>query len=366
MNFYRYLAVAAMMLGSAMAGAQTVTIYGVVDTGVEWLSNVDANGNSATKMPGLGGSLPSRIGFKGVEDLGGGLKAVFQLENGFGPDTGTLNQGSRLFGRQAFVGLASATYGTLTLGRLYNMTYLVQAKSDTFGGNLYSIGSLDPYLPNARTDNAIGYMGQFGQWTAGATYSFGRDASPNGAAGPVGIASATNCPGERANDAQACRQATAMLDYDHKSYGVAVAYDVLRGGTGELNGLTSSRFKDKRASLMTFGMAGVTRIGLGAIDRRTSTLVDGGSTIYFVGASYPSDAMIFDAQISRIKFRSSANAANMALVRATYYFSKRSSVYLMGGRINNAGKATLSIDAGSVSGPGLNQNGAMAGIRHIF
>ncbi len=167
MKFYKYLAILCMALGISPAFSQ-VTVYGVVDTGVEWLNNVDAAGHSAFKMPGLGGSLPSRIGFKGVEDLGGGLKAIFQLENGFGPDNGAMNQGGRFFGRQAYVGLSSNRFGTLTMGRLYNMTYLVQAKSDTFGGNLYSIGSLDPYLPNARTDNALGYMGTFGEWTLGA------------------------------------------------------------------------------------------------------------------------------------------------------------------------------------------------------
>jgi predicted porin len=57
---------------------------------------------------------------KGEEDLGGGLKAIFQLENGFDPGTGKLNQGGREFGRQAFVGLTRDQWGTVTLGRQYD------------------------------------------------------------------------------------------------------------------------------------------------------------------------------------------------------------------------------------------------------
>ncbi len=158
-----------------------------------------------------------------------------------------------------------------------------------------------------------------------------------------------------------------MIDYDHKSYGLATSYDVLHGGTGELNGLTSSDFKDRRATLLGFVMLGTVRVGAGVIDRKTSTLVASGSTIYFLGASYPvSTKLTVDGQASRIKFRNSDNSANMFLARATYYLSKRSSLYLMGGRIINSGTSTLSIDAGSVAGPGLSQNGIMAGIRHMF
>jgi predicted porin len=103
----------------APAGS-SVTIYGLADLGVEHLTNVGAGGSSLTRMPGLTGSLPSRLGFRGSEDLGGGLKAVFTLEMGLALDTGTLNQGGRGFGRQAFVGLAGP-WGAVTLGRNYSM-----------------------------------------------------------------------------------------------------------------------------------------------------------------------------------------------------------------------------------------------------
>ncbi|MFX5578745.1 porin, partial [Acinetobacter baumannii] len=84
------------------------------------------------KMPSLTGSFPSRIGFRGTEDLGGGLQALFVLESGFAPDTGAMGQGGRLFGRQSYVGLKSG-WGQIMLGRQLNMTYISQLKTDVMG-----------------------------------------------------------------------------------------------------------------------------------------------------------------------------------------------------------------------------------------
>ena len=93
-------------MGASAAMAQSnVTVYGLLDTGLVHVTNVNAAGDSVTKMPSLTGSFPSRIGFRGVEDLGGGLQVVFTLESGLALDTGTSQQGNRLFGRQASVGL---------------------------------------------------------------------------------------------------------------------------------------------------------------------------------------------------------------------------------------------------------------------
>ena len=104
------LAFAALATAALTAQAQSsVTLYGTVDAAVEHLSNAPTGG--ITRMPGLtGGSAPSRLGFRGSEDLGGGLRAIFTLEQGISVDNGTLNQGGRAFGRQAFVGI-SAPWG---------------------------------------------------------------------------------------------------------------------------------------------------------------------------------------------------------------------------------------------------------------
>lgn len=83
-------ALAVISAGQAMAQS-TVTVYGLLDEGIVHTTNADAAGHSITKMPSLTGSFPSRIGFRGTEDLGGGLQAVFTLEAGLLLDTGGLS-----------------------------------------------------------------------------------------------------------------------------------------------------------------------------------------------------------------------------------------------------------------------------------
>ncbi|MEM5461552.1 porin [Paraburkholderia phytofirmans] len=96
----------------------SVTLYGVVDDSIQYVHNVD--GKSSRFALQSGSQTASRWGLVGNEDLGGGLKAVFRLENGFNINTGTLGQGGRMFGRQAYVGLSSPVWGTVTLGRQYD------------------------------------------------------------------------------------------------------------------------------------------------------------------------------------------------------------------------------------------------------
>src|SRR5579864_634625 len=123
----------------------SVTLYGIVDTGVEYVTHANTNGDSVVRMPGITGTLPSRWGLRGTEDLGGELSALFVLENGFNVRGGDLGQGGRLFGRQAWVGMKSATWGTLSFGRQYSMAYLGIQESDLLGPNIYGIASFDAY-----------------------------------------------------------------------------------------------------------------------------------------------------------------------------------------------------------------------------
>jgi predicted porin len=94
-------------LSGAAQAQSSVAVYGLLDAAVDYNTNVDSAGHSRVWMPSLGGGMfPSRLGFKGSEDLGHGLKAIFTLEAGIYVDSGTSGQGNRLFGRQAWVGLA--------------------------------------------------------------------------------------------------------------------------------------------------------------------------------------------------------------------------------------------------------------------
>jgi predicted porin len=349
-------------LCAGTASAQTnITVYGIVDAAIAHTDNVDAAGHGLTKMPTLTGSVPSRLGFRGSEDLGNGLSAVFALENGFSPDVGTPSQGGRLFGRQAWVGL-KGDWGMLQLGRVPNMTFYSMIKSDVLGPNLFSISSIDLYIPNARSDNAIAYLGTFREFTAGATYSFGRDASAAG--GPA----ATNCPGEVANDARACRQFTGLLGYDTQRYGVTASYDKLYGNTGAAFGLTSSSRYDRRITLNGYVMLGGTKVGGGVMDRKTDAatgLVE--SDLYYLGVSQPFGAVLtLDAQVARKNVKGSADDSTMLVARLTYAFSKRTAVYGGIGRMDNHGRAAIALDAGGTVAPGRAQNGIMTGIRHTF
>jgi predicted porin len=346
----------------AMAQSQ-VTIYGILDSGLVYTTNTNAAGDSLVKVPGLTGSVPSRVGFRGVEDLGGGLQAVFALETGVSLDTGTTGQGNRLFGRHANVGL-KGSWGTLTLGRQVNMTFLAQAKSDVLGPNLFSMSSIDLYIPNARSDNAIGYLGSFNGLTVGATYSLGRDASSAG--GPGG----TNCAGEVAGNSKACRQVTGLVGYDSGAWGVNASYDKMYGNTGAAAGLTTSDSSDKRVTVNAYAMLGAAKIGVGVMDRKKVAATranDLESDLYYIGASYPlSPLMQLDAQVARHDVKNHDNDSTLSVLRLTYYLSKRTAVYTSLGHMKNAGAAAIALDAGGTVGTGLNQSGISAGVRHTF
>src|SRR5262245_28571175 len=137
-----------------VACAQAVTLYGVVDTGVEFVNRVGPDRHGLVRMNNLSGTVPSRWGLRGTEDLGGGLKSAFVLESGFAPDSGVSNQAGRLFGRQAWVGL-SGPWGQVALGRQYTMLFWATLEPDMLGPNTFGSSSMDSYLANPRTDNAI-------------------------------------------------------------------------------------------------------------------------------------------------------------------------------------------------------------------
>jgi predicted porin len=113
------LLIATALLGvSAGASAQSsVTLYGVLDNGINFTSN--ANGHAAWQMAS-GDLAVSRWGLKGDEDLGGGTHAIFTLDSGFNLPSGATGYNGRLFGYQAYVGVQSERFGTLTLGRQFD------------------------------------------------------------------------------------------------------------------------------------------------------------------------------------------------------------------------------------------------------
>lgn len=166
-------ALALCSVNTAFAQSQ-VTIYGSVDTSVPWISNV--RGNSTVRMDG-GISQPDLFGLRGSEDLGGGMKAIFQLENGFLTDSGSMIAAGKIFNRASWVGLSGST-GTVKLGRQvdYVADKLGQWSNgyQLFNFYLYHPGNLDGLSSQFPVDNAIAYQSpRFGGLQVSAMYGLG-------------------------------------------------------------------------------------------------------------------------------------------------------------------------------------------------
>ena len=160
---------------SVPAMAQSaVTLYGVIDEGIDYTNNVRGNSLYALES---GFAQGSRWGFKGTEDLGGGLKALFQLENGFNASTGRLGQGGLMFGRQAYVGLRSESLGTVTLGRQYDalVDFVAQttANGDWAGYMFSHVYDNDNTDNSFRVNNSVKYTSPtLGGFQFGGAYGF--------------------------------------------------------------------------------------------------------------------------------------------------------------------------------------------------
>ena len=169
------LAFAALSTFAGVANAQSnVTLYGIIDEGVNVITN---SGGQHLYNLSSGEIQGSRWGVRGTEDLGGGLKAIFDLENGFDINSGKLGQGGLMFGRQAFVGLSSRL-GTVTLGRQYDsiVDYVGPLEvGDQWGGYIAAHpGDLDNFNNAYRTNNTVKYTSaNYNGLTFGGTYSFG-------------------------------------------------------------------------------------------------------------------------------------------------------------------------------------------------
>lgn len=151
-------AVALFAAASQYAHAQSsVTLYGLLDEGVTYTSNVSGHSQVALASGVMQGN---RWGLLGSEDLGNQMKAIFKLENGFDVSTGAMGQGGLEFGRTAWVGLSTAE-GTLTFGRQYDSTVdylgILAAANDGASGMAAHPGDVDNMLNSYRTNNAIKY-----------------------------------------------------------------------------------------------------------------------------------------------------------------------------------------------------------------
>ena len=370
-TFTRSLLAAAIGLGGLAAHGQTpsgVTVFGVADAAAE----MSSAGRGSTYRVISGGNLGSRLGFRGTEDLGGGLSAVFRIEQGILLDDGTLAQGGRAWGREASVGLASNAWGTALLGRLPTPYYSVHASVDAFSwmgsGGLPAVARSEtasrPLLPlqvAARADNALGYtsptLGGFqvrvlgalgeGSTTLGRAYG----ASVRYAAGPV-VAVLGSMRQNGAGNANGNLQAVVVGG----SFDFAAA-QVFAGFTDEKNSCTTC----------TGGLARVSG----------STVTE--FRLLNLGVRVPFGGATAIAQAVRLSDRSVYAAppgdrdATWFAVGGEYSMSKRTMLYGSVGTITNKNGSLYALGSGTAAQP-ANAVGtgnprattAQLGIRHVF
>ena len=370
----KLFAVAAATLFAASAQAQSsVTLYGVADVGIEYLSNANGatkanNTNSRVAMQS-GNMSGSRWGLRGVEDLGGGLKALFQLESGFSVDDGTGSKDG-LFNRAATVGL-QGEFGTLTLGRQSTPMYDFGLRYDPMSISArYSVTSLDAGFMS-RANNSVKYVGNFNGVTAAAMYSFaydGKETAGQGgknreygaslayASGPfdVGVMYEQRNTTLSNSDEINARSASIAGGYAFGPAKAFLGYRYARGGNwvvGNSEGQITTSTAKVSSNLMWAGMAyNVT------------------PALKLTGAAYYEDAR-----------RVSADPW-LFVVSSDYSLSKRTDVYLNLAYARNRDGSGLGLNgkSGPLTGvavtntkadanPGnRNQFGAVAGVRHIF
>lgn len=178
------LALAVLGAFSSATMAQSVTVYGNIDTAMRSTTNAGANGGRQLSL-GSGIFENSSIGFKGTDDLGGGSVALFDLEAGFNPSNGTQsNDGaqsnqSQFFGNQAWVGLRDNTLGEIDAGRQYGLAYQTLGHYSALGrgvaraqGNASEI-AWQTGLYGVRFDNSLEYTNNFGPIKTQLQYSTG-------------------------------------------------------------------------------------------------------------------------------------------------------------------------------------------------
>jgi GBP family porin len=209
------------VFATAAHAQSSVTLYGLIDAGITYTNNQGGHSNWQETSGSVNGS---RWGLRGSEDLGGGLKAIFTLENGFNIANGNLGQNSREFGRQAFVGLASDQFGSVTLGRQYDsaVDYLgpLALTGTAYGGTQFAHPFDNDNLDNSfRVNNSIKFQSaNYSGFKFGGLYGFSNDA------------------GEFSNN----RAYSVGASYNYGGLNVAAAYLQLNNNIGALGASTNS------------------------------------------------------------------------------------------------------------------------------
>lgn len=340
------LTVLGTLAGTASAQS-SVTLFGVLDVNARWLDNNGVK-QYALSQDGL---QSSRLGVRGTEDLGGGLRAGFWLEGALNPDTGTPN--GQTWQRRSTVSL-SAPYGELRLGRDKTATYLNTEIFDPFGdagiGAASNLTTKAPPVPTGggystekRASNMIAYFLPSG--LAGGLY------------GQVQVAAGENLNGQK--------YLGGRLGYASGPFNAALAY-----GQTEVLATTST-------NLDNFNIAGAWDFGLLVLSGfyGSQEIDNAKQDNWYIGASAPFGLWRIRASWGQVERSGSAaiegQKADQFAIGAVYDLSKRTAVYGTWSGINNKGGASFVVGSfNNVPGGGAAKNadsqGFEFGLRHAF
>ncbi|KQP20464.1 porin [Pseudorhodoferax sp. Leaf265] len=332
---------------SASYAQSSVTLFGIADATVQvGRGSVDNNVGL-----GSGGLSTSRIGFRGVEDLGGGLKAGFWLEAGYTLNNGNgQNSNALAFTRRSTVSLMGDSWGEIRLGRDFTAPYnnLYDAFGDNGVGNILETQDLGlGYGLQTRTSNAVSYFtpktlgGFFGQVQY---YRNGRDASP------------------AANRDQYGNGYGVRVGYENGPVSVGVAY-----GDTDYNDTTIGAKVDTKN--INFGGSydfGVAKLLVSVGQDKGEALGESAKTrLYTVGTTVPVGAGLVRASWTRASQKDSEVRADKFALGYVHNLSKRTALYTTFAYLKNKDASSLALN-GSVTGAGDSSKGLDIGLRHAF
>ncbi|PQV52149.1 GBP family porin [Paraburkholderia sp. BL21I4N1] len=370
------------VFATAAQAQSSVTLYGLIDAGITYTNNQHGHSNWQETSGSVNGS---RWGLRGAEDLGGGLKAIFTLENGFGINDGTLKQGGREFGRQAFVGLASDQFGAVTLGRQYDsmVDYVgpLALTGTQYGGTQFAHPFDNDNLNNSfRVNNSVKYQSvNYGGFKFGALYGFSNQAD--------GFANN--------------RAYSAGASYNWGGLNIAAAYLQLNsnGATGAAaafnsGGAVSSDNTFFAGRQQTWGaganyafgpatvglvysqtnLSGLAGIGAGASGQSAGIGGFGGDSAHFqnfeANARYaltPAVSIAGSYTYTKASLAGTRPHWNQFNLQTAYALSKRTDVYLQGEYQQVNDGAIVDADINGLAASGNNKQVAVtAGLRHRF
>jgi predicted porin len=395
------LVIAAAVLGAFAGTAQaqsSVTLFGVVDVNVTHLSN---NGGTNKTFMDNNGINSSRLGFRGTEDLGGGLKAGFWLEAGISPNTGAaaatssnnqatggytgtgaLNGAQGLtFNRRSTVSLISDVAGELRIGRDYSPTFWNAANTDPFGYNgLPNDGTLLAIAPaglsvstNVRISNALSYLtpNTLGGFFAQISYALSNNPSDYFSTSPTGATGAlpygAPCP-------------VGATCYDIHEYGRYIGGNVGYQNGPIYVGLAAAQFNQATSAatgnVKTYNFGASYDFGIVKPDFFYQTEKSENLTttprldIYQLGASAPFGQSVVNLTFARAEGKNvyEGSSANVFGIGYVYNLSKRSALYAQYSRVNNKGEFAFPLNDYTNFAPaaGHDQSGVAIGVRHSF